>query len=77
MQHTCQTVEKVEEMIWELLTYYICIQSRLSSKWFSFVWTTQWIIWRHCLRTMKKMFNVSGSLYMMPTKTSMLCASAD
>jgi len=54
------------------------IQSRLSSKWFSFVWTTQGIVWGHCLRTMKKTFNnMSGSCYMMPTKTSMLQASAE
>jgi len=30
------------------------IQSRLSSKWFSFVWTTQGIVWRHCLRTIEE-----------------------
>jgi len=54
------------------------IQSRLNSKWFSFVWTTKGIIWRHCLRMIKKMFNnLSGSFYMMLTKTSVLRASAD
>jgi len=55
------------------------IQSRISSKWFSFVWTTQGIVWRHCLTTVeKKMFNnTSGSFYMKPSKTSMLRTSAD
>jgi len=53
------------------------IQSRLRSKWFSFVWTTQGIICRHCLRTMKMFNNMSRSFYMMPAKTSMLQASAD
>ena len=54
------------------------IPSRLSSKWFSFVWTTRWIAWRHCLRTMKKMLNkMFGSFYKVPTKTSILQASAD
>jgi len=49
-------------------------QSRLNSKWFSFVWTTKGIVWRRCLRMDKKTFNnMSGSFYnMMPTKTSML-----
>jgi len=46
------------------------IQSRLSSKWFLFVWTTQGIVWWHWLRTMKKMFNnyVSGSFYTVSQK---------
>jgi len=55
------------------------IQSRIRSKWFSFAWTTQGIVWRHYLTTIeKKMFNnTSRSFYMMPSKISMLRASAD
>ena len=55
------------------------IQSRISSKWFSFVCTTQGIVWRHYWTTIeKKVFNnTSGSFYMMPSKASMLRASAD